>query len=335
MPNRFHRAEDSGVRNRNERICFIVNPRAAGGRAGQQVPRLRRAMDRAFAQWELKLTERPGHATELAAEAAGEFDLVAAVGGDGTCHEVVCGLMNGDRARSRKTAFTVIPLGTGSDLMKSLKVPRSLGNALWVAGSGVTLPTDVGAVTFTGDDGQTHDHHFINVAGFGANGEVVRRANRMSKRLGGGLTFLRASAETALSYEPTRVRLRWTGPEGDGRWEGEAMSVFVANGSFCGGGMNVGRGGTMQDGLLDVTVLPRTPLLRQITGIRRLYDGTLDRWPGAITFRASSLDAEPLEGAPPIDLDGEDVGVLPVSFRVLPGALNVRGGWIHNPHLGT
>ena len=332
-PNRFYREEGSGVRNQNERICFILNPRAAAGRAGRERPSFERAAERAFAQWELKLTERPGHASELAADAAGKFDLVAAVGGDGTCHEVVNGLFSGGQARSRKTIFTVIPFGTGSDLMKSLKMPRRLANALWVAGSGVTLPSDIGMARVTRPDGELRDTHFINVAGFGANGDVVHRVNQMSKRLGGTLTFLKASIQTTLKYQPRPVRLSWQGPEGEGSWEGRILSCFVANGAYCGGGMWVGKGGHMHDGLLDITVLPDTPVVRQLSGARRLYNGSLHKWPGAMQMKVTELTAEPLGEPALIDLDGELSGKLPATFKVLPRALHIRGGWVHNPLL--
>ena len=85
--NRFNRPEGSGARNTQEKIRLIVNPRAGGGRAGLQLDALRQKADRAFEQWELVTTEAPGHASHLASEGAElGFDLVAAVGGDGTCH---------------------------------------------------------------------------------------------------------------------------------------------------------------------------------------------------------------------------------------------------------
>ena len=72
------------------------------------------------------------------------------------------------------------------------------------------------------------------VAGFGANGDVVDRANQMSKRWGGRLTFLSATVQSALNYQAPEARLTWEGPDGPGEWEGQMLSCTVANGAYCG-----------------------------------------------------------------------------------------------------
>lgn len=322
------------VVNKTEPLCLVVNPRAGAGRAGARLDELKRAAERAFATWELRLTEGPGHASELAAQAVDEgFGIVAAVGGDGTCHEVVQGMVVDRKARSNRCAFTTIPFGTGSDLMKSLEIPRSLSEALWVVATGITLPTDVGSVTWSRDQAR---ELFINVAGFGANGEVVRRANRMDKRMGGRATFLLATLRTTREYRGGRLALEWEDDHGQAhRWEGEALACFVGNGAWCGGGMWVGRGGTMQDGLFDVTVLPPGPLRHRLGEVHHLYDGRIERMRGALRFQATRLRARAVEGAPfPVDLDGEERDGLPVDIEVLPAAIQVRGGWIDNPVRG-
>jgi YegS/Rv2252/BmrU family lipid kinase len=329
------REPDAGTRNRDERICLIVNPRAAAGRARTRLDDIRRAADRAFHQWDVRVTEGPGHAEALAAAAVGEgFDLVAAVGGDGTCHEVVNGFFDGESPRSNRCAFAVVPMGTGSDLVRSLHTPRSLDAALWVAATGVTLPTDVGFVDLHDTDGRPLAKRFINIAGFGAQGDVVLRANAMDKRWGGRLTFLRASLESAYSYRPPRVALRWEGPDA-GSFEGELLSAFVANGEYCGGGMWVARGASMHDGAFDVTTIEPLPFARHVLEAYRLYDGHLDRMTGARRFLATSLRAEPADPRErvPIDVDGEAPGCLPATFRILSRAISIRAGW-RRPRIG-
>ncbi len=334
--NRFKRDLDSGSRNLTEKICLVVNPRAGAGRAGRELDTLKRAVDRAFSQWDVRVTEAPGHATILAQDARSEgYDIVAAVGGDGTCHEVVNGLVKDGKPCSPRTIFTVIPFGTGSDLQKTLKIPRMVQEALWIAATGITLPSDVGWVQLE-RDGQDSEEAFINVAGFGANGEVVRVANSMDKKWGGRWTFLKASLQTTLQYRPPEVRLEWKGPDGDGNFEGAMMSCFIANGAYCGGGMNVGKGGSMQDGLFDMTHLPPSSVGKQLVHARRLYDGSLRRWPDAQRRQVEELVAIPLTHEPVyIDLDGELAGQLPARFRVLRKGLHIRGAWLTSPLLDS
>jgi diacylglycerol kinase (ATP) len=329
QPNSFRRPIDSGARNENERIRLIVNPRAGAGRAGGGLDALKRAADRAFANWDLTVTEAPGHASALAKEATEQnFDIVAAVGGDGTCNEVVNGLIQNGRARRRKTVFTVIPMGTGGDLSRTLRIPRRLGDALWIASTGITLPTDIGLSTLTGPDGDIQ-RAFINVAGFGANGAVVAAANQRTKRLGGRLTFLLATLDVLANYQPTQVQVTLETENGQKEWSGPLISGFVANGAYCGGGMWVGKKGTMQDGYFDITLIPAASRARQLRNARRLFDGNIHKASGIIQYKATKITIERLDQHPlPIDLDGETPGVGPATFEIAPRAIQVRGGWL-------
>lgn len=313
-----------------ERFVVILNPRAASGRAGRGLDRLRRAADPVLGSWELKLTEAPGHAAHLAREAAQSgADVVVAAGGDGTIHEVVGGLFDGPSAVREDVTLGLLPFGTGSDFQKSLEVPKTLDHALEVLRGGETRACDVGLVEI-GQGDAVRQQHFINVAGFGANGDVVRRANAMDKRLGGPIVFYRAALQTAFNWSPVPLSISWRrDPAGPlESFEGPLLACFVANAGFCGGGMWVGKGGRLDDGRFDVTLLPPDGALTLVARSWRLYDGSLERWPGAVRFQASELWAEPVTSkSASIDLDGESAGELPAKFSVLPKRLRVRGGW--------
>ena len=317
-------------RNTHESIRLIVNPRAGAGRAGTQIDALKRLADRYFERWEIETTEAPGHATHLARDAAEKgVELVAAVGGDGTCHEVVNGLIAERSAIRQKTVFTAIPFGTGSDLVRSLGIPNRTEEALQIAASGLSRRSDLGLATVTTPDGKLSEV-FVNAAGFGANGEVAARTNRSSKRFGGTATFVSASLKTMMSYTPRPVSLSIEQPDGTTEWQEELFSAFIANGQYCGSGMLVGAGGSMQDGLLDICLLGTSPFLQQVVDFRRLYDGTLHKAYGASKMAALSVVAKPTDGVPiPIELDGETRGCLPARFEVLPEALVIRGAWGH------
>ena len=325
-PNRFNRQPGSGSRNTQEKICLIVNPRAAAGRAGTQIDKLKRLTERAFEQWDVRLTEAPGHASHLAREAAEQgFDLVAAVGGDGTCHEVVNGLFEDGKPVRKQTAFTVIPFGTGSDLVRSLQIPKNTQEALWIAATGVSLPSDLGWAEVTTDDGPKSEA-FINVASFGASAAVARRVNEGSKRFGGTASFMSATLRTLLDYKPHEVEIEFSNDQGNHQWASSLMAGFIANGHYCGSGMHVGPNGTMQDGLFDVCLFEPTPLSHQLFDLRHLYDGKIEQSRGITTTQVTKLSAN---ASVPIfiELDGETRGRLPASFEVKKSAITLRGGW--------
>ncbi len=316
---------------RAERLCLIANPSSAAGATGRHLPALRRAAGAAFDSWELRTTEYGGHATLLARQAADDgFDVVVAVGGDGTANEVVNGLFEDERPVNPEVVFSVIPAGTGSDLIKTIGMPRDYDAALRVIATAKARPADAVAVSCTDpESGGPVRRIGFNVVGFGMNGVVVQQVNAGSKRMGGRMTFLTATVRALVSFTPSQVSMTYTTAEGDERgWEGMLSSAMLANGQFCGGGMWVGKGSRMDDGLLNLTVIPQLPLRRMLFGGHRLFSGTISNVKGVSSATVSQLSATVLNGAPVlVDVDGEQPGVLPLNAKVLSKAVLVRGLW--------
>lgn len=333
-PSRDDRPE-GGARNSSDSICLVVNPRAGAGRAGREIDRLEQLVARKFSTWAIRPTQGPGHGTELARQAMKDgFDIVAAVGGDGTCNEVVNGLMDSDGDADTRPVFTVVPFGTGSDLIRTLEIPRDTAKALWIASTGITLNADVGLLEATTAEGEPVTRHFINEITVGLGGEVVARVNKSTKRLGGFASFLGATLGALAAFTPQRVHLIWEGKDGHGEWEGDLLNLFVNNGSYLGGGMRPVDGGSMFDGWLDLTMLPPMGLHRSAIHLPRLYTGRAHRSPGAFHVAVRSLElrcTSPSGGTLLIDADGEQPGQLPLKVQLLPGALQVRGGWLRSP----
>ncbi len=324
-PGDFRAQEGAGARNRGERLVVVANPNAGGGRAGRARIEIEAAVSRAFENAEVVWTRGRGDATALAREAAlGGANIVAALGGDGTCNEVVNGLMGEAGPVAPRVIFATLPFGTGGDLVRSLEVPRPLADALWVASTGTTVHVDVGRVDFERGGGRW----FINVAGVGANAEVCQRVNRSDKRFGGTLTFLGATLATVASFQPQPASWSWSGPDGDGECEMETLAAFVANAHYCGAGLWVGRGGSMADGAFDVTLLPRLSIADAAVAVVRSRTGALDRIPGARCFRANSVQ---MRGTLAVETDGEPHDAGAAQFSVRPRALQVRGAWRRPP----
>jgi len=170
--------------------------------------------------------------------------------------------------------------------------------------------------------------YFINVAGFGANGEVAQRTNNGSKKLGGKLTFLGASLQTIFSYKAAQIKLNWQNENDSGEWEGKFLSCFVANASYCGGGMLIGPKASMQDGLADIGLLPKMGKFDQLVEIRKLYSGQIEQIKNAFCKRVSELRATTTIGNHVlIELDGEVFGKLPAAFSIIKRVLPIRADW--------
>lgn len=313
------------------RVVIILNPRAGGGLAARRAPEIRRLAESHFRAVQVLVTAEPGHATALAAQ-AGESgaDLVVAAGGDGTCHEVVNGLV-GARTRAPRPAFGALRLGTGSDLVRSLEMPAELESAMRILAHGATRRLDLGWARWEGPTG-SGEEAFFNVAGVGANGAVVARADGRSKERLGAASYLLAAAETLWRFEPPTVRLELHDDTGTTALRTRLLALFAANGAWCGGGMWVGRGGRMDDGLLDVTIVKPGPLGARVTEVPRLYEGRLRGLHGVEQHRAARLTVRDCMGFPMMfDLDGEPRIAASITLELEPRTLAARGGWGREP----
>src|SRR5581483_5942254 len=249
----------------------------------------------------------PGHLADAARD-AGERLLVV-VGGDGTMNEVVNG------AAGTNAEIAILPNGTGQDFGRTHAIPTGFDDAVRVALDGEARAVDIGRVT-RGDD----TRYFANVGSAGMSGSVARRANSMSKRLGGRATFFYALTREFLAWQNTHVRVEL---DGGVRREGPLHDVIVANGRWHGGGMKLAPDARQDDGLFDVVLIGDVTKLDFLTTAPKLYSGRYLLHPKVELLRSSTvrIDAdEPL----PLEVDGEPVGATPARFEVVPSALRLR-----------
>lgn len=289
------------------RIHVVLNPAAGRGRAGQRQEELRRALDAAGLDAEIALTERPGHATELAHNAlrAGA-KVVAAAGGDGTVHEVAQALVG------TEVALGVLPLGSGNDYLRALGIPNALPAAAAVLARGKSRKVDVAEV-----NGQFS----LNSFGMGVEGQIAADYRRM-RFFKGEIGYLYATI-----LEVLRFRAFGAEVQGDGwQFSGRLLSVSAMNGPYAGGGFHLAPQALLDDGALDVGLIGDYPRLVRFVVLPKTRDGTylnLSRVHAKKAQRIMIRSDRPL----PVHMDGELLPqpVSEVSLTLLPGALRVVG----------
>src|SRR5882672_949171 len=184
------------------RTLVIVNQQSGGGRIGARLGRLRALLERRLGSVELQCTERPGHAIDIAREAAiGGRALIVAVGGDGTLHEVANGILD---AGSR-TTLGYVGIGTGGDFRRTLGIEHRLDAYVEAIASGRDLSIDVGRLRFRAPDGAEASRWFVNIVSAGMGGLVDRYVARTTKSLGGRAAYLLASARALVQCERGRL----------------------------------------------------------------------------------------------------------------------------------
>jgi YegS/Rv2252/BmrU family lipid kinase len=230
------------------------------------------------------------------------------VGGDGTINEVVNGVAG------TGAELAVIHAGTAEDFGRTHGLPDRFDDAVRVALEGEPRTIDLGRVAFAGGE-----RLFANVSSTGMSGAVARRANGMTKALGGRATFYYALTREFLVWKNTEVTVRVDGAERRGRMH----DVIVANGRWHGGGMKLAPDARPDDGLFDVVTIGDASKLDFVTTSPKLYSGKYLAHPKVEALRGATVEVESAEPMP-IELDGEPVGTTPARFEVVPGALRVR-----------
>jgi diacylglycerol kinase (ATP) len=294
------------------RSCLIVNPNA-GRKAGLTtnafgVDDARALLERHGIDAEIWCTERPGHATELARQAAEQaYDLVIAAGGDGTVEEAAEGLVG------TKVALGVLPLGSVMNIARMLGIPRDLEAAAEVIKDRRIASIDVGrATTVAGAS------YFFEAAGIGIDAGLFAYFNQIDR---GNWRSLKPLLTFMWRYRPRRLTLRI-----DGRpYRFRAMMITIANGPYVGAALAVAPDARLDDHRFDVEVFTRFgkfELLRQllsIAGGRRSYN------PKVQHFQARTVEVIP-DHPMMVHADSAPLATTPARFVVLPSALSVIVG---------
>ncbi|HEY6353745.1 MAG TPA: diacylglycerol kinase family protein [Burkholderiaceae bacterium] len=254
-------------------------------------------------------TERAGHATDLARQAAAEGrELVIAAGGDGTVNEVAHGLANS------QTALGLMPLGSIMNVARTLWVPRDLAGAARAIAGGKVLAMDMG---------RSGDHFFLEAAGIGLDAGLFGYFERL-ERGAGRFRTIRAALRFLRQLGSPRITLEYDGS----RLETRAPMVSIANGPYVGAAYAIAPDARIDDGLLEVVIFRHTSIPRVLLHLALIAGGRPVPPPSqARTLRVRSARVSKRHGRPlPVHVDGEPIGVTPAQFEVAPAALRVIVG---------
>jgi len=246
-------------------IKIILNPIAGRGYGARSELALRQFLNEEGLDFDLALTERPGHAVELAQQAARDgFEIIVAAGGDGTTHEAVNGLMAvaGDGVAG---TLGVIPLGSGSDFAHTMGIPPNLKDACQRLAHGQTRIVDVCRVTV--DD--RPPRYFDNTVNVGFGGIVTYKALKV-KWVRGMALYLPVVLKTVFLSQPPQITIEYD----DQKLELPAIMVCVANGPREGGGFFSAPEARPDDGLLDLCIVREIGRLAMLSLVPRFMDGS-------------------------------------------------------------
>ena len=282
---------------------IIGNPKAGRNMGKDRLKRCAEILRSGGLDVEVWPTERPQHATELAALAGAR--LVVAAGGDGTVNEVVNGL-------ETDATLGILPLGTANVMARELGLPLKAEAACKRILAGKERRIDVGIAT----DRKGRERRFTCMAGMGFDAHVVNEVTPRLKRYLKILAFPLAAVKVYLEGDLPPLHI----VRGDDKYV--TQFAIVANGQYYGGDFRVSEEAALATGKLEVVLIDRVGrLLRADILTRILVKKPLNR--SMRSFTAVELRATSPGAQVPVQLDGEVWGRLPMSFRIEPGVLKV------------
>lgn len=298
----------------------IVNPHAGSGKTMSKWTIAEARLKELSIGYVCVLTERKFHAVELAEAAAAKgYRKFLPVGGDGSLHEVLKGIMRYcDSTGTSPSEFflSMIPIGSGNDWVRSLGNTHDVLKSVDMLRNGRCCRQDVIRLR----DSKGEVSYMVNTGGFGFDSDVCLRVNSQKEQgLRSRLIYIAAIVYTVTHMKSFHACMK---ADGETFYDGEAFSVSIGNGHYSGGGLRLASMALIDDGMMDIMIIPKISLLRIAFEIRRVFFGTIHKC-GAIVYkrcRTLEITTDPCLN---YELDGEVETELPVSLEVVEEQINV------------
>lgn len=304
--------------NERKRWFAIVNPIAGKGRGLTDWPVISTLLHEAGIEVDALFTQRKYHATELAVYAVNQgYRQIIIIGGDGTIHETINGLFIQQRVIPREVLIAVIAVGTGNDWIRMYGIPRTYPDAVHSIVEGCTFLQDVGRVSYN-ESRVRQTRYLANVSGVGYDAAVCRGFNKLKDNgYRGNWLYVWSALREAVRYRCSRVEI-----EADGKkiFSGKLFSSTIGVGKYTGGGMSQTPYAVADDGLFDMTIIPKMNRVRLFSRFGALYNDNIYNITGVTLERAKKFV---IRSSPDIrvELDGEILGYSDFEFEIIPRAI--------------
>jgi YegS/Rv2252/BmrU family lipid kinase len=289
------------------KIKFIINPEAYRGKAKNKISQIERFVKESDFDYSIDVTQRPKHATDLAKKAANNgFETVVAVGGDGTTHEVVNGIVGSN------ISLGIIPIGAGNDFSNCLGIPKKdIKRSIEIIRTGKKKKIDLGKLD---------DEYFMGFAGTGFDTMIVDLSSKQRNllKLLGSFFYIYGFYNVLIRFKPIPFKIITK----DSVIEKKAVIIVVGNSWLAGGGMKLVPDAKLDDGLFDVCIVEETSKFELFKVFPRVFSGTHITHPAVEIFRTDFLRIES-DRKMSVQADGEILRSLPVNFELIPKALDV------------
>lgn len=295
---------EKAIMGKKKKVQFIINPISGGTSKGLIVKAINSRMDKNSYEWDVAYTAHGGHGAEMARElAALNYDVVVAVGGDGTVSEIASSLVN------TKTALGIIPCGSGNGLARHLHLPLEYTKAVDVINECSVKVIDYGKI---------NDQPFFCTCGMGFDAYISAKFDKSLKR--GPITYVENAIREIINYSPeTYTLIDENGEENTYK----AFCITCANASQYGNNAYIAPKASLEDGLIDVTIVEPFNIAEAPVLAVQFLNGTLPNKGHVKMFQTKKLHIR-REGEGYLHRDGDPfVGGRDIFIEAVPHDLNV------------
>ncbi|MCO5248886.1 MAG: YegS/Rv2252/BmrU family lipid kinase [Chitinophagales bacterium] len=300
-------------------ILFIIN--GANKNSSSIISHIKDYFDKK--EFDIVLTERVGHAKELAFQGVKEgFKKIICAGGDGTINETANGVMQAIKALNEKERKSlrigVIPIGTANDYIKTIGSPMTVAGLKKSITSDTYKTIDLGLVNFVSTKGENCERYFVNIVDIGIGGIVVEKLSTSSRWLGPNLTYQKAIVSSLFSYRKKEVVA--TGD--DFNYKGKVMSLVIAKGKYFGSGLGIAPYAEPSNGRLSIVILGNISMLDYLKKLNDVKKCLPVQHPDLLYQETEEINIKVNDGKMPIDMDGEFIGYSPMQVKIVKEAFN-------------
>lgn len=293
---------------------FIIANSTSGNRKFSKLwKEIQQLLNKKNLDYSFAFTQFSKHEIELVQNAIQKgFRNIISIGGDGTLHHVVNGIMLQRYVKSSDITIGVIPIGTGNDWIKTYNIPNSIQKSIEIILNNKTILQDIGVL----ETENKKVTYFNNVAGLGYDGYIVNKLNSLKKF--GSIAYLLAGLYGLLFYKNSSFKIILDNKQ----IETNCLMTLFGICKFSGGGMQFTKDVDSSDGLLDITIAKNLNLVDLVTNLPKLYSGKIVYHKKVETYKTKEIKVIPLSSEVYIQADGELIDTGKVTVKIIPNAIN-------------
>ena len=292
---------------------IVVNPYSGNSNFKKTWERITYVLKLKNINFSYSFTEYRKHEVILVDKAIEQgYRNIISVGGDGTLHHVVNGIMKQRYIKTSKIKLGVIPLGTGNDWIKTYNIPNSIKKSIDIIVKNNTILQDIGCIKLSNGKKE----YFNNLAGTGYDGYVVKNLNNLKKI--GSLAFIVSGLYSLFSYKKTKYSISFNNKTINEK----CLMILFGICKYSGGGLRVTKDPNPKDGLLDITIVKNISFLDLLFNVTKLYNGKIVHHKKVSNFKTKKIIVKNTSNSNSfIEADGEIIGINSFNISILPNAI--------------